>query len=183
MERRSPVRKTHPQDHSFDPTGEFPLAPGEYLFYLVSQTARQRDLRFERAAGAGDLNLTRMRTLAVIRRIENCSMSDLALFTGVDRTTLTRAIDQLVRDGLVERWSPAGDRRRVNVALSAKGETLLADASKRLVAGNRTTLAKLGEQDVRQAARVLQQVLRAVMDDPLKAEKLLDYGRPPAAPS
>lgn len=180
-ERRRAVRKPHPQDYSSDPTGEFPLAPGEYLFYLVSQTARQRDLRFERAVGASDLSLTRLRTLAVIRRIENCSMSDLALFTGVDRTTLTRAIDQLVRDGLVERWSPAGDRRRVNVALSAKGEALHTDAFKRLVAGNSTTLAKLGEDQVRQAARVLQQVLRAVMDDPLEAEKLLDYGRPPAS--
>lgn len=177
------MRRTHPKDHSFDPEGEFPLAPGEYLFYLVSQTARQRDLRFERAVAAAELSLTRIRTLAVIRRIENCSMSDLALFTGVDRTTLTRAIDQLVRDGLVERWSPAGDRRRVNVALSAKGEVLHVDAFKRLVAGNGATLAKLDEREVRQAARVLQQVLRAVMDDPLEAEKLLDYGRPPAPAS
>lgn len=177
------MRKTNPKDHSFDPTGEFPLGPGEYLFYLVSQTARQRELRFDRGAASLGLSLTRLRTLAVIRRIENCSMNDLALFTGVDRTTLTRAVDQLVRDGLVERWSPARDRRRVNVALSAKGEALHADAFKRLAMANRGALDKLGEAEIRQAARVLQQVLRAVMEDPLEAEKLLDYGRPPAGPA
>ncbi|WP_296599165.1 MarR family winged helix-turn-helix transcriptional regulator [Phenylobacterium sp.] len=172
------MRRALPQDYSVDSTGEFPLSPPEYLFYLIFQTSRQRDLSFDRAGGRGTLSLTQLRTLAVIRRIENCSMKDLALFSGVDRTTLTRAVDQLVRGGLVERWSPAGDRRRVIVSLSAEGEALHSRAVEGAVSRHARFTAGLDETEIRAAARVLQRVLRNLMDDPLEAETLLDYGRP-----
>ncbi|WP_068877183.1 MULTISPECIES: MarR family winged helix-turn-helix transcriptional regulator [unclassified Phenylobacterium] len=168
-----------PADPSVDFTGEFPLGPAEYLFYLLFQAARQRDLFFGRTAGASGLTLQHWRTLAVIRRIQNCSMKDLALYAAVDRTTLTRVVDHLVAQGLVERWSPARDRRQVQVALSAAGETAFDGAVASLLESNRAMLAGVDEASAREAARVLQQIIRNMMEDPLAAERLLAYGRPP----
>lgn len=165
-------------DHSVDSSGEFPLATAEYLFYLLFQAARQRDLFFNRTAGASGLTLQHWRTLAVIRRIENCSMKDLALYAAVDRTTLTRVIDHLVAQGLVERWSPARDRRQVQVTLSAAGEAAFDGAVASLLQNNRAMLAGVDEASAREAVRVVQQVIRNMMDDPLAAERLLAYGRP-----
>lgn len=175
------MRRAAQHDHFVDSTGEFPLSAPEYLFYLIFQTSRQSDLLLDRASGRGGRSLTQLRTLAVIRRIENCSMKDLALFSGVDRTTLTRAVDQLVRDGLVERWSPAGDRRRVIVSLSPEGEALHSRLVEGALARNAQFAAGLDETQIREAARILQRVLRNLMEDPFEAEKLLDYGRPAGA--
>ncbi len=172
------MRASRPSDPSVDSTGEFPLAPAEYLFYLLFQAARQRELFFTRTAGASGLTLQHWRTLAVIRRIENCSMKDLALYAAVDRTTLTRVVDHLVAQGLVERWSPARDRRQVQVALSPAGEAAFAGAVTGLLRNNRAMLAGVDEASAREAARVMQQVIRNMMDDPLAAERLLAYGRP-----
>jgi DNA-binding MarR family transcriptional regulator len=169
------MRSPHPKDNVVDPTGEFPLNPSAYLFYLLFQVARQRDVHYDRELSTVGLTLQRWRILAVIRRIENCSMKDLALFSAVERTTLTRAVDQMVAEGLVTRWSSPRDRRSVNVALAAKGEAIFTQAIGVLREGNAAMLAGVEEEALRGASRVLAQVVRNLMDDPLAAEKLLNY--------
>jgi DNA-binding MarR family transcriptional regulator len=144
---------------------------------LLFQVARQRDLHYDRKLAAAGINLHRWRILAVIRRIENCSMKDLALFSAMDRTTLTRAVDQLVSEGLVERWSSPRDRRRVNLTLSHDGEAAYRRALTVLLKGNAAMLAGVEDAEVRGVARALRQVVRNLMEDPLAAEKLLAYGQ------
>lgn len=163
-----------------DKAGEFPLGASAYLFYLLFQVARQRDLHYDRELATAELSLHRWRILAVIRRIENCSMKDLALYSAMDRTTLTRSVDQLVADGLVERWSSPRDRRRVNVMLSDQGEAVHRQAATILLKGNAAMLAGVDEEAVRGVARVLRRVIGNLMDDPLAAAKLLAYGQPTA---
>lgn len=48
-------------------------------------------------------------------------MSDLAAATGVSATRISRIVEKLAHDGLVVREKPAGDRRRWNASLSARG--------------------------------------------------------------
>jgi DNA-binding MarR family transcriptional regulator len=169
------MRSPRSKDNVVDPTGEFPLNPSAYLFYLLFQVARQRDVHYDAKLAAAGLTLQRWRILAVIRRIENCSMKDLALFSAVDRTTLTRAVDQMVAEGLVTRWSSPRDRRRVNVTLGDKGEAIFAEAMVLLRDGNAAMLAGVEDDALRGASRVLQQVVRNLMGDPFAAEKLLNY--------
>lgn len=171
------MRKPRPIDNTLDPKGEFPLTPPEYFFYLQFQIVRQRELFFDRVLADAGLNLHRWRTLAVIRRIPQCSMKDLALYSGIDRTTLTRAVDHLVTEGLVERWSPPRDRRRVQVTLSARGEAAYAEASAILDRENMTMLEGADDAGIRAANHIMQQALRNLMDDGLAAEKLLAFSR------
>jgi DNA-binding MarR family transcriptional regulator len=170
------MRKPHPSDNTLDSEGEFPLTPPEYFFYLQFQIVRQRDLLFDRALSDTGLNLQRWRTLAVIRRIQHCPMKDLALYSAIDRTTLTRIVDQLVADGLVERWSPPRDRRRVQVTISAKGEAAYAEVAQRWRESNAGMLAGVHPDALKAALRLQQQVLRNAVGEPLSAEKLLRYG-------
>lgn len=176
------MRSLGSSDHVTDPKGEFPLNPSAYLFYLLFQVARQRDLCYDRELAAAGLSLQRWRILAVIRRIENCSMKDLALFSAMDRTTLTRAVDQMVAEGLVTRWSSPRDRRRVNVTLSEAGEAVFAKGIDLLGDGNAAMLAGVRDEALRGASRVLQQVVRNLVADPLVADRLLTYqGETPGA--
>lgn len=172
------MRKPRPSDGSLIPQGKLPLSPPEYFFYLQFQIVRQRDLFFDRVLSDTGINLHRWRTLAVIRRIHQCSMKDLALYSAIDRTTLTRIVDHLVAGGLVERWSPQRDRRRVQVRISPRGEEAYAEAAARWRAANAAMVEGLDAEALHGAVRVLQQVVRNLVDDPLSAEKLLAYGRP-----
>src|SRR5678815_30765 len=99
-------------------------APEEWFFYLMFQTVRRRDQAFAGALEAIGLNLPKWRAMSVIHRLSGCTMNELAEFTTIDRTTLTRTADQLIDAGLVSRGGLAGDRRIVRLAMTPEGERL-----------------------------------------------------------
>ena len=166
-----------PRDNSADPDGEFPLGAPEYFFYLLFQAARQRDGFFDKALKSVGLNLAQWRSLAIIRRLETCTMSSLARYSTVERTTLTRAVDQLVSRGLVSRWTPEQDRRQVNLALSDMGEVTYGKAVEILKDRNQWVLQDIDPKRLRDATRVLQKSLRRLIDDDDLALDLITFGR------
>jgi DNA-binding MarR family transcriptional regulator len=171
----SPPRHT-PEPNSVDLDGEFPLGPAEYFFYLLFQTQRQRDLALDKALTPTGLNLARWRTLAIVRRIEDCTMTLLARYSTVERTTLTRAVDQLVERGLLERWTPDKDRRQVRLALTEFGETTYGRAVEILKTHNADALAGVDAASLRQSARVMRRVLRQLVADPALGQDLATFG-------
>ena len=70
------------------------------------------------------LTNARMMALAAVAADE-CSMSDLARRLAVPAPLATRAADELVARGLVERFGDPGDRRRVVLRLTAQGRSAL----------------------------------------------------------
>lgn len=176
------MRNARRKENTVDPKGEFPLSPADYFFHLQFQAVRQRDLFLGRALTEAGIDFHRWRILAIIRRIRNCSMTDLALHSAVDRTTLSRAVDRLVADDLVARWSPTRDRRRVNLSLSAKGEAYHDRAAEVVRQASEAMLAGVGASEMEVAVRTCRQVIRNLAADPMQAERLIAYGRGPAAP-
>ena len=165
-----------PQSNSVDPYGEFPLGAPEYFFYVLFQAARQRDLYFDRALEPVGLNIAQWRSLAIVRRLESCTMTALARYSTVERTTLTRAVDQLVGRGLVDRSVPDRDRRQVNLALTDLGKTIYGQAVEILKERNQAVLADVDPERLREATRVLQETLLKLTGDDRLAADLLNFG-------
>lgn len=69
---------------------------------------------------AQDLGLTfaRARVVAVLSRMEGATQTELAQALRIEPPTLKRQIDALERDGVVERRSIEGDRRKRGLFLS-----------------------------------------------------------------
>jgi DNA-binding MarR family transcriptional regulator len=105
-------------------------------------------------------------------------MKDLARLTAIDRTTLTRAVDQLVEQGLVERSTPAGDRRKVQMCLSAEGEAFYREASKLNTEFNRRALSGISQRQQVETLQVLNRVIRNISGDRDIARELLTFGGP-----
>ena len=162
--------------------GRFPLGAPEYFFHLLFQAAHRRDILSDTSLEAAGLNLMQWRVLAVVRRIENCTMTGLARYSGSERTTLTRTVDQLVERELVARWVPETDRRQVNLAVTEAGEVRYAQAAALMKARNNRTLAKIDPKRLREATRFLQLLLQGVVEDDALARDLLSFGRPAGAP-
>ena len=71
------------------------------------------------------VSLSRCVTLETLLAEGRLPIRDLASRLGLDASTVTRSIDGMVRDGLVRRSrDERGDRRRVYVALTARGRAL-----------------------------------------------------------
>ncbi|MEM5472352.1 MarR family transcriptional regulator [Hoeflea sp. AS60] len=74
-----------------------------------------------------DLGLTtpKMRALAVLSVIDALPISELAVYAVVEQSTLSRALEQLVSDGLVRRDPDANDSRVTRIGITETGRAAL----------------------------------------------------------
>jgi DNA-binding MarR family transcriptional regulator len=152
-------------------------APEEWFFYLMFQTVRRRDLAFADALEAMGLNLPKWRALSVINRLSGCTMNELAEFTTIDRTTLTRTADQLIGAGLVSRGGLAGDRRIVRLELTAQGERIFVKALEGMRMFNTQALEGVSAEDQDRLRITLRAVLANITGSEDRADAIVDMRR------
>jgi DNA-binding MarR family transcriptional regulator len=92
-----------------------------HVFYLFTQIFGRRNRHLAEKLRPLRITVPQWRILAVLHERPGCTMNQLADITTVDRTTLTRALDRMARNGLVERRTDAQDRRSVRLDLTAAG--------------------------------------------------------------
>jgi DNA-binding MarR family transcriptional regulator len=160
-----------------DPTGEFPFDVVTYLFHLFAVLGRHREAALEGAFRPLGLNVARYRALSVVARLEPLGMSELADFSAVDRTTMTRTVDQLVTAGFVLRETPPTDRRQVLLRVTPAGRGANQQALRAVYQINRRALDGFDEQSQRQFARLEQRMVANLVPDPALTRRLLEHTR------
>lgn len=68
-----------------------------------------------------DVAVSQIRMLALIDRLPSCGVGDVADYMGVSSAAISRAVERLVRRGLVERHTAGEDRRAVDLTVTAEG--------------------------------------------------------------
>jgi DNA-binding MarR family transcriptional regulator len=97
------------------------VACRECVCAAARRTSRALTRAFEKAMRGSGLRGTQFSLLAVLVQTGPTPTTRLADFLGLERTTLTRNLRPLVRDGLV-RIDGGEDRRVHKVAITPKGE-------------------------------------------------------------
>ena len=147
-------------------------APEEWFFYLMFQTVRRRDQAFAGALETMGLNLPKWRALSVISRLGGCTMNELAEFTTIDRTTLTRTADQLIGADLVSRCGLPGDRRIVRLEMTEKGEAAFETALVEMRGFNRQALEGVSAEDQDHLRGTLRAVLANITGSGERADAI-----------
>jgi DNA-binding MarR family transcriptional regulator len=125
-----------------------------------------------------DLTLPQAQVLRVLRRNGSVPTGQLATELRISAPAVTQLTDRLMRKGLIERQTAAGDRRTVLVALSGKGRRLVDQFRKRrrdLFSG---ALAQLEETERAEVIASLEKVLGALEQ---YGARLAIQGRPGAS--
>jgi DNA-binding MarR family transcriptional regulator len=104
-----------------------------------------RELR--REARSLGLSPEQSALLATIKYAPGIGIRDLAARERISPPAMTKHVDRLERDGLVERVQSADDRRRVGVSLTAAGDRLLRRVRSRRTAWLARRLEGLGENE------------------------------------
>ena len=113
-----------------------------YAPYLMNRIMGRYNASLrDEMAGLG-LTTPKMRALAVLSVIEGPLIRELAVYSVVEQSTLSRALDQLATDGLIRRETDAADSRATRVYITDTGrahfETLwprMAEAQERMFRG------------------------------------------------
>jgi MarR family transcriptional regulator, lower aerobic nicotinate degradation pathway regulator len=76
-----------------------------------------------RVAAEQDLSLTQLRVLGILRDREP-TMAELAIYLGLERSTVSGLIDRAGQRGLVQKSTDPADGRSVRVSLTAEASSL-----------------------------------------------------------
>lgn len=117
--------------------------------------AMGRRMKQEMYREAGMPSMLHFETLRYIDEEGKPTMSDVAGYLRVSAPSATTLIDTLIDDGIVTRAEDPNDRRRVRLALSAKGKKFLASASKARERAFGRIVARLSTSDRAELARIL----------------------------
>jgi DNA-binding MarR family transcriptional regulator len=133
---------------------------------VVMRTIRA-ELRRHRAA---DLSIPQFRTLAFIDRQTDASLSDVAEHIGLTLPSMSKIVEGLVVRKFVTRQTHATDRRRMMLALTARGQTALQtsrEATRACLAEDLATLSQRQRDTIAQAM----EILRPVFTSPGETQK------------
>ena len=108
----------------FDPTSEaFRLATSP--FYLIAHADYMYHDKMDRILEGRDVNKSMYRILTVLRDHQPCRMTDLADMALIKRSTVSRIIDKMREQALVETKQSSGDSRATDVRMSPNGRAIL----------------------------------------------------------
>ena len=137
----------------------------EHVFYLFTQIFGRRNRHLSEQLKAFRITVPKWRVLAVLHERPNCTMNRLADLTTVDRTTLTRTLDQMVRDGLVARRADSQDRRSVRLDLTDKGIEAFRLVLPRVIEQNERAMSGLSARDLASFRATLHRMVRNLDPD------------------
>jgi DNA-binding MarR family transcriptional regulator len=134
-----------------------PLADWVGFYLRMAQIASFQ--AFARRTRQHDLNPGGFVALMVIGRNPGISQTQLSRAIGVDKSSLTPALNGLARRGLVSRVRPPTDKRAYRLTLTAQGRAMLGELTACAVAHDRDLDSIVG---VRDRARFLRGLRRIV---------------------
>jgi DNA-binding MarR family transcriptional regulator len=125
-----------------------------------------------RQVGPRQLTFSQFKLLKLVALTDAQTVGDVAAFLGVSNPAASKAVDKLVRQGLLVRSEAPEDRRAIQLSLTESSRRLLAayDAAKdRKLAG---VFRPFSPADLRRTADLLDRLSAGIVDHTAKAEGL-----------
>jgi len=127
--------------------------------WLISQTALHAHRLLTRALGAADSNGYQYRLLAVLEEFGPASQAALGRRTGIDRSDVVAALNELAERGLIDRSTDPADRRRNIITVTPAGAERFQELDNVVVGVQATLLAALSPAEHEQLTRMLRRIL------------------------
>lgn len=106
-----------------DPTSE----QVEQLTRAIERFTRRFKVAEAAAAAGNALNALDAQALLFVSEHPGCGLGDVARDLGVAPTTMSSAVDRLVRKAMIQRRRPEDDRRTIALTATAKGRRVIED--------------------------------------------------------
>lgn len=130
--------------------------------HVLMDTAPQivQAIRVEMRRGRGaDISIPQFRSLAFIQRNADSSLSNLAEHIGLTLPSVSKLVDGLVKQKLVIRQESTADRRRLTLALTKTGASIVNSARARAQENLAKKMDGLTESELETIRQALQLLL------------------------
>jgi DNA-binding MarR family transcriptional regulator len=140
-------------------TGAPPTPPGQTdLIDALVRAAFFITAALSRVAAEYDLSLTQLRVLAILRD-RQAAMSELAMYLGLDKSTVSGLVARAEKRGLLKRTPNPLDGRGVDVVLTAEGIELAERGTAEVAAALSPVTSTLSRAEAYRLATLLGRML------------------------
>jgi DNA-binding MarR family transcriptional regulator len=133
-------------------------APQEELIDALVRTSFATMAVLNRIAAEHDLSLTQVRVLAILRD-RRVTMSELADYLGLDKSTISTLVDRAAKRELLQRTPNPLDRRSVDVALTPAGRQLADHGAGQIARSLAPMTSTLTRAEAHRVATLLERML------------------------
>jgi DNA-binding MarR family transcriptional regulator len=91
------------------------------LFYWTGLLEDRYNQLFIKAMRPLRVTVSRYRTLAILMELADLTVNELARHSSIERSALSRLLDQMEREGQIARRPSRTDRRALEIRITAKG--------------------------------------------------------------
>lgn len=133
-----------------------------YVPYLLYRVTNKLNARLLARLRSTRTNPARWRVLSVLRAYGALRVSEIAGYTLMGQPTVSRVIDQLVREGRVARTRDRDDSRATRVSLTAKGIATFEAIVPSALRHQALALHGLSDKDARMLRRILSHIERNI---------------------
>ena len=137
-----------------------------HIFYLFGQIYGRRDQQLAKSLRAFRLSVPQWRVLAALVDLGSCTINRLSDLTVVDRTTLSRTLDRMERNGLVARKRVEADKRSYEMRLTAGGRAMLRRIWPLMAYHNARAVAGVSPKEMAQLKRIIAKMIANVATPP-----------------
>lgn len=130
-----------------------------YLAYLLAQASSRVSREFHREVTAAGLSVTEWRVLASLAGSDGETISALSQLALTKQPTLSKVVQRMEADGLVERTGVRSDRRQTVVRTTLKGRRLASMLCERALRHQQAVLGPFGADNARRLLAMLRELL------------------------
>ena len=133
-----------------------------YLLYLLAASSEAASHQFHIRVRELGLRVPEWRVLACLYDQDGLMITQLARYSLMEQSRMTRIVDQMEKRGLVVRKNDEGDGRRVRVHLTDAGQKLSSDVVEEAMEHERTLLSALNQADADRIKPSLERLLASL---------------------
>lgn len=142
------------------------------VFYWIGVLERLANAKFIEDLGGGKWLVARWRTLSILAERDGTTINDLADHTFIERSALSRLLELMEEEQLLERRTRTDDRRTTEVYLTRKGKQQFASMLPVRRAVFARASAGLSEADIAEFMRIIHVLVANLKADASEASNL-----------
>ena len=127
--------------------------------YLMNRIMGRYNAGFREEMAEMDLTTPKARALAVLTVVEGPLIRELSVYTVVEQSTLSRALDQMQEGGLIRRETDAADSRAVRVYITEAGRAVFEELWPHMAEAQARMFRGIPEDERRAFVSTLQKML------------------------
>lgn len=141
----------------------------QFAPYLLNRIAARYNADMAEALKLLDISTTAMRVLAILSLSSSVTINELAVYTVTQQSTMSRTLDELEEQGLIQRTARPDDRRVRDISISQKGRDAFDQMWPILFAQFQQLFDGIPEQEYRAFVGTLHRILQNIGRQDIRA--------------